>query len=130
MTAQAREIIWEVALRRNVSPSKIISSCRLRRVYRARIEVAQRLHERGYSSSRIGAVLNHDHTTVLYYLGRFKNKPSPEVVRWRRPRIKYLTLVKTLPPDEPPTRFVKLYMVPYAGADPDDRWKERPRAST
>lgn len=125
MTPRARTIIREVAELRGVDPALIVQPCRVSKVYRARMEVAQRLAaECGYSTPAIGRILNHDHTTILFYLGRFKKKPGPERITkprkrvWKMPRVRHLRWVKR------PTR---LFLVPYAGADMTDyHWKERP----
>ena len=74
LTPQAREIIKVVALERGVSMDLIRGNCRWREVVLARAEVARQLTKRGYSGTRIGAMLNKDHSTILYYLGRRKRQ--------------------------------------------------------
>lgn len=128
MMSQTRQLIQEVAARRGVDPRKVAGKCRSQRVFYARIEVAKHLDARGYTTSMIGAVLGHDHTTIVYYLGRGKRKPKPEVdprPAWHRPRIRHLGwFVKLRRPRRP--RNLKRYLVPYAGADMTDyQWKER-----
>lgn len=125
MTPQARRIIHEVAAERGVTPAQIVSRCRRQKVFRARVEVARRLDARGYSTTQIGAALGHDHTTIVYYLGRAKKKPTPEPPpRWRKPRIAHLSRCKRLPVPEPP-KPRKRYLVPYAGAYmPEYEWRE------
>jgi hypothetical protein len=121
MTPQARAIIDEIAAKHGVDPRKIANPCRITKVYRARVEVAKRLSERGYSTPRIGAILNHDHTTIVFYLGNAKKKPPPPV--WRKPKVRtlYVTTRK-----KPPRPERKLYLQPYAGADMTEyRWKPR-----
>lgn len=127
MTPQAREIIMEVARRRGVDPEMIASKCRRSKIFYARIEVAKRLDERGYSTSRIGAVLGHDHTTVVYYLGRAQKRPKPEPEpkpgrkrKWRPPVVRHVRWLATRPSNP------GLYLVPYAGADMS-RYVWRPR---
>lgn len=125
MKRQVHQMIIEVADRRHVDPALIVAKCRSEKVFRARAEVAKLLHAHGYSSCRIGRMLNHDHSTILYYLGHAKKRPKPEIdprPRWRRPRVRHLAwLAKPRRPKKP-----ELYLVPYAGADMIDyQWKER-----
>lgn len=118
MTVLARAIIWEVALRRNVSPQKIISACKKDRVAYARAEVARRLFEHHYRIPKIAAILHHDQSTIFFYLGLGRKKLKPEVVRWRKPYIKYLALIRNLPlPDEMPPSQPRRRLIPYAGAE-------------
>lgn len=118
MTPQARQIIREVAADRGLHPLQIVSKSRIRKVFRARIEVAKRLHARGYSSPRIGAILGHDHTTIVYYLGRARRRPKPEPPRtWRKPHIKFLALVPRLKPAKPVQIRKRDGLIPYAGAE-------------
>ena len=82
------------------------------------MEVAELLFARGYSMPRIGRVINHDHTTVVFYLGTGKKKPSKLV--WRAPKIRGLKWIKPKKAVAP-----KVYVRPYAGADMTDyRWRE------
>jgi len=120
MTPQARAIIFEIAERRRVDPAKIIGGCRSEKVFRARIEVARALDARGYSTSRIGAILRKDHSTIVFYLGRGKKQPTKPT--WRAPRVRHVCFLKPKPP--PAKR--KFYLVPYAGAYwPEYDWKQR-----
>lgn len=120
MTPQAREIIRNIAMLHGVDAALILSACRKQKVFRARMAVAKQLYARGYSTSRIGAILNKDHTAIVFYLGRAKKKPSP--LRWRKPRIRTLLVVKKKPPKEQQHRYLK----PYAGADfTEYKWQER-----
>jgi len=122
MTPQARAIIDEIAALHGIDPRKIVNPCRANKVFRARIEVAKRLDQRGYSSQRIGSILNHDHTTIIFYLGRGQKKPSPLI--WRKPVVK--TLRTPAPPKPPRLRPRKFYLKPYAGADMTEyQWKPR-----
>lgn len=122
MTPQARAIIDEIAALRGIDPLKIINPCRTPKVFRARVEVAKRLDQRGYSTGRIGAMLNHDHTTIVFYLGRGKKQPSPLI--WRKPVVR--TLRTPAPPKPPRPRPRKFYLKPYAGADMTEyQWKQR-----
>jgi hypothetical protein len=75
----------------------------------------------GYSTGRIGAILNKDHTTIVFYLGRGKKKPNK--LRWHAPKIRHLYFLKPKPLPEKR----KFYLIPYAGAYmPEYDWKERP----
>ena len=130
MTPQARAIIREVAASRVVTLAKLIGRCRSARVVHARVEVAKRLRARGYSTPRIGAILNKDHTTIVFYLGTGKKKPMP--LLWQKPRIRHLNCycnrcyfpTETSVAEPMPT---KRYLVPYAGAYPPEYdKKERP----
>jgi hypothetical protein len=112
MTPQARAIIDEIASLRGVNPDKITNPCRMHKVFRARIEVAKRLSQIGYSTLRIGAILNHDHSTILFYLGNGKKRPSRPA--WRKPKVRTL---RDYPRPKPPPRQSRLYLTPYAGAD-------------
>lgn len=110
MTPQARQIIREVAAECRVEPLKIIGKCRSAPVVHARIEVAKRLVARGYSTPRIGQILGKDHTTILFYLGNGKKKPTPEKYgppKWSTARNRGW---RKRPKPEP-------VLVPYAGAE-------------
>ncbi len=116
--ARARAIINEVAAARGVDPQKIVSRCRVQSVFRARIEVAKRLNAMGYIPTRIGRILNHDHTTIVFYLERGQKRPTPERPPrpprkrvWRAPKVRHLRWIAG--PKKPPTR--------YAGWDPTER---------
>lgn len=123
MPPQARTIIEMVATERGVDPHKIVSPCRVKKIYRARIEVARRLDARGYSTTRIGAILNHDHTTIVFYLGRGKKKPARPI--WRTPMVKHVRFIKPRKPPHP--KQIRFYLQPYAGADMTEyHWQERP----
>lgn len=136
LTDRARAIVWDVALRHNVSPSLIIQHCRNKRVVAARIEVAKLLYSSRYSLPRIGTMLKHDHTTIFFYLGKGKKKPriGPAPTGWHRPRISFLHRARWLPPEGEPDRKrrprrrrpkdrirrppkVGPRLIPYAGCD-------------
>lgn len=128
MPEQARSIILEIAALRGVDVSKIISRCRVARIYRARVEISKLLAARGYSTSRIGRFLNHDHTTIVFYLGNAKKKPSP--LKWRTPKVRHLRFVRPVKPatSAKKRKKPKLYLQPYAGADMTDYvWTPRPQ---
>jgi hypothetical protein len=120
MTPQAREIIREVGALRGLNPLAIIGKSRNKRLMFARVEIAKRLVARGYTTTRIGAVLNRDHTTIVFYLERGCKRPSKP--KWHPPRISHLRSMKRKP--LPENR--KHYLTPYAGAYmPDYEWKVR-----
>jgi hypothetical protein len=112
VTPQALTIIKEIAALRGVDPRDITRPCRRKKVFRARIEVAKLLDARGYSTTRIGHILRHDHTTIVFYLGRGKKQPSVPV--WRKPKIRTLRVIV---PPKPAPQVRQLYLKPYAGAD-------------
>lgn len=116
MPPAARAVILEIAALRGVDPLKIVNPCRVKKVYRARMEVAERLSQRGYSTTRIGRILNHDHTTIVFYLrGLTGKKPTPR--KWRAPRVRTLMLLKRpsrAKPKPPPPRS---RLIRYAGFD-------------
>ena len=125
MTPQARAIIREVAATCAVTPGNIFTRCRTRAAVHARIEIAKRLRDRGYSTPQIGRVLNRDHTTIVYYLGTAKRTVAP--LLWRKPIIRHLNCACCPWPKQPkPPKPAKRYLVPYAGAYPPEYdWKER-----
>lgn len=131
MTPQARAIIVEVARSFRVEPAKISSVGRKQALVLARVEVARRLDARGYSTSKIGTILQRDHTTIVYYLGRGKRAQKPPPVKWRKPRIAHLKCRHCrrcyFPGPKPETpEPTKCYLVPYAGAFmPEYDWRER-----
>ena len=125
MSPQARAIVKEVSARWRVNPKLVASQCRLKRVFYARVEAARLLDARGYSSTRIGAALGQDHTTIIYYLGRAKRKPKPLPdwrPQWKAPRIRMPASWQPKAQRNP----MKAYLVPYAGADMTEyTWRER-----
>ncbi len=122
MTPQARAIIDIVATEHGVDPLLLVSPCRKKEIFRARVEVAKHLNARGYSTPQIGRILNHDHTTIVFYLGRGKKKPSKPI--WRTPKVKHVRFIRQ-PKRQPPKP--KFYLQPYAGFDKIEyQWKERP----
>jgi hypothetical protein len=132
MPAPARAIILEVAARRGVDPILIVNPCRRHAVFHARAEVARMLSARGYSALRIGALLNHDHTTIIFYLGTGKKRPSPErppkKLRWKAPQVRHLRWIVKPASTRPATP--RAYLKPYAGADMTEYiWKPRDRAT-
>lgn len=124
MTPQARAIIKEIAELRGIDPLLIVGRCRKVKVFRARVEVAKRLRARGYSSPRIGEMLNKDHSTVLYYLGHGDYKAT--LPRWHAPKVRHL---RWLAPTRPTPSRCRRYLIPYVGADSSYVWKERPHAA-
>lgn len=59
-----------------VSEAALRGPSRMRDLSKIRQEFCLRAHVLGYSTPEIGRVLNRDHTSVLYLLGRLERKPS------------------------------------------------------
>lgn len=78
MTPFALQVLREVAKARGITVDKIISTCRLPAMVYARADVARQLDARGYTCPQIGAILNRDHSTIHYALGRGKKRLRPE----------------------------------------------------
>ena len=118
MIAVVRNIVDEIAEEFGTTPELILGKCRAHLLMQARVEVAKRLDARGWSSKQIGRVLNRDHTTIIFYLGRGKKKPSK--VYWRAPRVRHLCWIRTKPKKEQR----KFFLIPYAGYDPTEyKWR-------
>lgn len=62
------EDIIEVAAKRNLKIKDILSKSRKRKLFYARMEIAQRLRDKGYIIEDIASILNRDHSTIVYYL--------------------------------------------------------------
>lgn len=135
MTPYAISIIKRVAGMHGVDPADITRPNRTQKVFRARVVVAKLLDRRGFSSPQIGAILNHDHTTILFYLGKLARKPKPPrsprppkpraKKRWGKPRIAHLKCkgcFRCVTKD----RVRRGFLQPYAGADMTEyQWKPR-----
>ncbi len=122
MTPRQRQILKEVSRRSGIPIAKIRSHSRNAYVVLARNEVMKRLDEFHYSLSQIGRVVNRDHSTVCFALGRMAKK-KPTGRGWHRPRIRHL--------DCPGCRYCQIkerhhYLIPYAGVDDDYVPTERP----
>ena len=74
--AQIREILWETALKHNVSTEYLIGHCRRRGVAWARFEIMWRArHEVGAAYELIGAVLGgRNHSTIMHGISRYENR--------------------------------------------------------
>lgn len=119
MNEVAREIIYTLAWKRGLDPADILGRSRKMKLLKVRIEIAKLLDARGYSSPQIGAILDRDHTTVIYYLGRGKRCAAKP--RWKAPKVRHLSWERV-----PPVERRRFYLVPYAGADwTNYEWKER-----
>lgn len=70
----ALELLQETANYHGVSVADITSDYRSQRLLNVRIDIAKKLSERGWSTTRIAAVLERNPTTVGYYLGRIRKK--------------------------------------------------------
>jgi len=134
VTPYAHSIIKRVAGVHGVDPADITRPNRTQKVFRARVVVAKMLDRRGFSSPQIGAMLNHDHTTILFYLGRSGKRPSrprpprppkPRAKkRWGKPRIAHLKCKGCRLCVTAPVR--RGFLIPYAGADMTEyQWKPR-----
>jgi hypothetical protein len=134
MTPYARQVLREVAAQNGLHPLQIVGSVCTMRFVRARVEVARRLAaERGYSTPQIGRILNKDHTTIVFYLGRGKRRPSERVMTpcWRKPRIAHLNckrcrlcFIGSWHDSKKPPKPRRYSLAPYAGADREYIWKE------
>jgi hypothetical protein len=124
----------DIAARRcGVEPADILSYRRAKFLVRERIAITRQLDARGYSSTRIGAILHRDHSTVLFYLGRGAKSPRTDRPGqpWRTPKIKHIRWL--VPPmNTVPVSYAKPfqprpYLIPYAGAHwPEYQWRVRP----
>ena len=64
--AVAREVLEEVAEATGTTVAQLKGPTRLRHIARARQLAMFKLREAGLTVARIGAILNRDHTTVIY----------------------------------------------------------------
>lgn len=76
------EVISSVCSKYLIPPDVVISSTRVRWVCAIRHEIMYKLKEADYTVSQIGAILNKDHTSVLYGIKKHLNpkkavKPMP-----------------------------------------------------
>jgi chromosomal replication initiation ATPase DnaA len=85
MTPAQREIVAEVAERHGLTVDRILTKCPRRHFSWARQEAAYRLREAGrWSFLNIAAVLNQNHTTVVYSVDAYADRAG-------LPRLKTLT---------------------------------------
>lgn len=125
MSPLTYEIVSDVSARYGLSIGLIVGPSRAYRLVLARVEIAQRLHARGYTNAQIARVLHRDRTTVVYYLGGNKNR-SPPKPRWRRPRVRHLCWLKVEQPPKVLKEMRRQFLVPYAGADMTEYvWRRR-----
>jgi hypothetical protein len=134
MTPQMAAIIEDVARECGVDQSLILKR-KVRKnatgqVLFARVQVAKRMRAAGYSMIQIGDALFRDHSTIVYYLHRYK----PRKPAWHKPVIYHLRChgcglctFRTPEPPPPPPIPRNRFLIPYAGADfhGEYRWKER-----
>lgn len=66
--AHAEQVVTMVAARNKITVEELVGSTQHPVCVAARREVAETLRKAGYSTPKIGTVLNRDHTTVLYLL--------------------------------------------------------------
>jgi hypothetical protein len=127
MTALSRQVIRTVAERMRIEAEHLTSTRRGKVLVAARIEVAKLLSAHGYSLGKIGRIMNRDHSTIHFYLGRASKKPR--AMRWRAPKVRHVTFIKAPlepPAPTPPPQDRRRYLVAYAGADGRYKWKKRP----
>lgn len=55
----------------DITPDELTSGCRKHRFAFVRMIVSKLMRDERYSLNDIGRLLNKDHTTILYYLGRY-----------------------------------------------------------
>ena len=65
-----RDIIARVAKLHDVEPEEITGPSRMRHLCEARREIMRQLRAKGWSTTRIGRLLNRDHSTVVDGLRR------------------------------------------------------------
>ena len=111
MPPRAKGIILDFAERHGVAVADLAGRCRKKKVFRVRMEIAKALDACGYSSLQIGRFLNHDHTTIIYYLGRGKKKASQP--KWRTPKVRHLRFIRLPLPKAATPKSPR----PYAGFD-------------
>ena len=66
--AHADQVVTMIATLHKVSRDDLVGPSQLPHLVEARREAAEILRKAGYSTPKIGTVLNRDHTTVLYLL--------------------------------------------------------------
>ena len=125
MTPLAHKVIQDVAAEWGINAELLTAKCRRPRIVWARVDVVKRLHAQGYTTYMIGKQLSCDHSTVLYYLGRYTKK-KPTTPKWSAPTVRHLRWIKVGKKPREPEKITR-YLIPYAGADfTEYRWKERP----
>jgi Bacterial dnaA protein helix-turn-helix len=143
MTPAARTILTSVAEKYRIRFEDILGPRRKVLFVRARIECAVLMRGLGYTTPKIGRVLNRDHTSVLHYFA-VAEKRLAEKLPWRAPRVKHTncncakcTIVTGKPAGDPIRQVLRirsaggpLYKLPYAGADPREyQWRRRARVT-
>lgn len=66
--AHAEQVVTMIAVLNQITEGDLVGPSQLPHLVEARREVAETLRKAGYSTPKIGSVLNRDHTTVLYLL--------------------------------------------------------------
>ena len=72
------EIVLDVLHRRGVTMDELLSKSRREKFVDARAEIASRLADLGYSYSKIGKILERDHSTVAFWLNHRKGGRLPQ----------------------------------------------------
>lgn len=66
--AHAEQVVTMITARNKITVEELVGSTQHPGCVAARREVAETLRKAGFSTPKIGTVLNRDHTTVLYLL--------------------------------------------------------------
>lgn len=74
------EIILDVLHRHGLTMEELISRSRKEHLVDARVEVASRLVDLGFSYNRIGKVLERDHSTVAFWLNHRRAGRLPQAI--------------------------------------------------
>ena len=75
---QRHEIILDVLHRHGVTMDELMSRSRKEKLVDARVEIASRLVDIGFSYSRIGKILERDHSTVAFWLNHRRGGRLPQ----------------------------------------------------
>ena len=71
------EIILDVLHRHGVTRDELMSRSRREKYVDARVEIASRLADLGFSYNRIGKILDRDHSTVAFWLNHRRGGRLP-----------------------------------------------------
>jgi len=67
---EAEQVIVESCAKHGISPNLLLGPGQTKRLVTARREVSMHLYELGYSSTKIGLILNRHHSSILHLLRR------------------------------------------------------------
>jgi chromosomal replication initiation ATPase DnaA len=80
-------ILREVAKAHGLTVGHVTGPSKDQDSFKARAEIAFRLRQLGLSAPRIGAILNRDHTSVLYYINdALRNRKRQYSIRYMQKR--------------------------------------------